>query len=95
MRVLCISDTHGELEQINRLANETGAEAVIHAGDFGFYDLESPDRLSNRELGLRVLHSHLPRKEGRRLLKTSREEVIEVIASERLLGQFPEFISEI
>jgi predicted phosphodiesterase len=60
MKLLLVSDTHGHLEQINTLAAEVGAQAVIHAGDFGFYDSGSIDRLESRELFLHVVHSDLP-----------------------------------
>ena len=36
MRLLLISDTHGKLKIINDLAAQVNADAVIHAGDFGF-----------------------------------------------------------
>ncbi len=38
MRFLLLSDTHGKLGIINDLAADFRADAVIHAGDFGFYD---------------------------------------------------------
>jgi len=59
MRLLLLSDTHGNLSIIDDLAREVRADAVVHAGDFGFYDRESVGRLSARELRLRVLHSDL------------------------------------
>src|SRR5262245_46334245 len=62
MRLLLLSDTHGHLESIDRLARETRADAGVHAGDFGFYDDDSTDRLESRELFLRVVHSDLPPK---------------------------------
>lgn len=69
MRLLLISDTHGHLDPIDRLAREAGAEAVVHAGDFGFYDDESAARLESRELFLRVVHSSLPDEEKKRAKK--------------------------
>jgi hypothetical protein len=63
MRLLLISDTHGKLDIINELSAQTQADAVIHAGDFGFYDDGSFERLSDRELRLHVTHSDLPRPE--------------------------------
>ena len=70
MRLLLLSDTHGHLEPIDRLAREARADAVVHAGDFGFYDDDSADRLESRELFLRVVHSDLPaeaKKQAKRL----------------------------
>ncbi len=48
MRFLLTSDTHGNLEIINELAVHTKSDAVIHAGDFGFYHNDSYERLSRR-----------------------------------------------
>ena len=45
-RILLISDTHGSLDIINEKVAETNADMVIHAGDFGFYDDQSINRLS-------------------------------------------------
>lgn len=59
MRFLLLSDTHGRLGIVNQLARAVGADAVIHAGDFGFYDEASYDRLSDRELRLHVAHAGL------------------------------------
>jgi hypothetical protein len=38
MRLLLISDTHGKLGIINELVAHVRVDAVIHAGDFGFFD---------------------------------------------------------
>ena len=59
MRYLLLSDTHGKLGIINGLAAKVRADAVIHAGDFGFYNDESYERISNRELRLHITHSDL------------------------------------
>lgn len=68
MRLLLISDTHGKLGVVNDLDARTQADAVIHAGDFGFHDDGSYERLSEREIGLQISHSDLPRDEKTRLL---------------------------
>lgn len=69
MRLLLISDTHGHLDIIERLAKEARADAVLHAGDFGFYDHESANRVESRELFLRVVHSKLPAEAKQRAKK--------------------------
>ena len=61
VKILLISDTHGHLNLINERALETKADMVIHAGDFGFYDQDSVNRLSGRELFLLIRHSRFPR----------------------------------
>ena len=92
MRLLLISDTHGKLDIINELSAQTQADAVIHAGDFGFYDDESFERLSDRELRLHVTHSDLPRAEKDNLLALSRIDLIAQARMLRLLGEFRSYI---
>jgi len=77
---------------IDALAQRVGADAVIHAGDFGFYDDESYERLSDRELRLQVAHSDLPRKERERILALSRAEIILTAMRRRVLGEFQAFL---
>ncbi len=79
MRLLLLSDTHGHLEPIDRLAREARADAVVHAGDFGFYDDDSVDRIDSRELFLRIVHSDLPaeaRQRAKKLKDTARRDFI-------------------
>jgi predicted phosphodiesterase len=92
MRLLLITDTHGKLGSINELAAYVRADAVLHAGDFGFYDDGSFERLSDRELRLHVVHADLPRTEKDRLLILSRNDLIEQSRKHRLLGEFQSYI---
>lgn len=55
-----ITDTHGDIDIINQLLRETRADYAVHCGDFGFYDEHSVERLSERELRLRLKHSSAP-----------------------------------
>jgi hypothetical protein len=82
MRLLLISDTHGHLDIIERLAKESRADAVLHAGDFGFYDHDSADRIESRELFLRVVHSHLPSQTKQRAKKLKGDALRAFIRSE-------------
>ena len=36
-RILCIADIRGRISNLNDLAKEANAKAVIHTGDFGFF----------------------------------------------------------
>lgn len=94
MRLLLIGDTHGKLGTINELSFLVQADAVIHAGDFGFYDDGSFERLSDRELRLHVTHSDLPRAEKDNLLTLSRFDLIAQLRKLRLLGEFQSYIDE-
>ncbi len=92
MRFLLISDTHGKLGVINDLAERTQADAVIHAGDFGFYADDSYERLSPREFRLLVVHSDLPKEEKALILALPSSEQIASAKEHRLVGEFHSYI---
>ena len=58
-RIACVADVRGNLSLFNQIAAETGAQAIIHTGDFGFYDNASLDRISDRTLRHLVQYSTL------------------------------------
>lgn len=88
MRLLLLSDTHGRLGIINELATNVRADAVIHAGDFGFFDHGSFERLSDHELKPHVAHSGLMQTENNQVLALSRNDLIETVREHRLLDGF-------
>lgn len=92
MKFLLITDTHGKLGVINELAERAGVDAVIHAGDFGFYDDESVSRLSERELTLSIVHSDLPAHEKAASFELSREEKSELVRSRCRLSELPDYL---
>ena len=92
MRLLLISDTHGKLGVVNDLAASAQADAVIHAGDFGFHDDGSYERLSEREIGLQISHSDLPHDEKTRLMTLPWPERVAAARAARLLGDFQSYI---
>ncbi len=92
MRLLLISDTHGRLGIINELAARVRADAVIHGGDFGFYDDGSLERISRREVRLRVAHSHLSRVEKDRILALRQPDLVRAARKHRLMGDFQSFL---
>jgi len=84
MWLLFISDTHGKLGIINESVAQVRVDAVIHTGDFSFFDNGSFERRSDGELRLHVVHSDLPRTERDRILALSRKGMIR-IAGEHLV----------
>ncbi|KAJ3877425.1 hypothetical protein F5051DRAFT_408496 [Lentinula edodes] len=58
-RILCIADIRGRLSAINDLAREVNAVAVIHTGDFGFFEATSLDRINDRTLRHLTMYSPL------------------------------------
>lgn len=93
MRFLLLSDTHGKLGIINKLAADTKADAVIHAGDFGFYDDGSYERLSERELRLQIVHSDLSSEGRERILDLPRKEKIAAARKDCPPSEFPLYIN--
>lgn len=94
MRVLLLSDTHGELAAIDERARDERCEAVVHAGDFGFYDDASVGRLEARELFLRVVHSALPEEEKARARKLKGPKLAGYVRERGLLGEMPAHLRE-
>ncbi|MDC1286790.1 metallophosphoesterase [Gammaproteobacteria bacterium] len=93
IRILLISDTHGDLEILNNLAVECRVDAIIHAGDFGFYDENSWERLPTRELRLRVRHSSLSADERRTASKLEGDELRNFVKSSCPLSELHDYLS--
>lgn len=93
MRILLVTDTHGDLITLNDLAKANSTDAIIHAGDFGFYDDTSFNRLSNRELKLRIVHSALSRSEKQNLLSCNTVEKREFVRDHLPPSELPQFLA--
>jgi len=92
MRLLLCTDTHGRLRELNTLAAEHEADAILHAGDVGLYlDLAN---LSTRELQLRVKHAHLPHTvvDPARIASLSRPRLEALVHEHGLVGDFRELV---
>ncbi|KAG8968533.1 hypothetical protein FRB90_010808, partial [Tulasnella sp. 427] len=59
-RILCVADIRGQHSQLNQLAQETNARAIIHTGDFGFFDKSSFESSNISEKTLRHLLTYSP-----------------------------------
>ncbi|GAA6005162.1 hypothetical protein JCM10207_008527 [Rhodosporidiobolus poonsookiae] len=58
-RVLCVADVRGNISTLNQLAADHSAVAIIHSGDFGFYEPSSLPNISDRTLKHLVQYSSL------------------------------------
>ena len=92
MRLLLISNTHGELGIINERVEQLRADAVIHAGDFGFHDHGSIERASVREVAMHLLHSDMSREQIRAAEKMTPDAMRAFAAENLCLSELPEFI---
>ncbi|KAL6076876.1 hypothetical protein QOT17_002574 [Balamuthia mandrillaris] len=93
MRVLILSDTHGHLHLINQLAEQHGADCVLHCGDFSLYSEERLEDMPERELALRLRHAHhLPAAVQKKAFSLSRQEKIALMKEHHLQGEFPLYL---
>ncbi|KAL7412968.1 hypothetical protein BDY24DRAFT_390219 [Mrakia frigida] len=56
-RILCVADIRGDVSELNRLVDETGASAVIMTGDFGLFEPASLERIADKTLKHLITYS--------------------------------------
>lgn len=94
LKALLLSDTHGDINIINTLVEKTDVDIVIHAGDFGFYNESSYQRISSRELLLLITHS--PYQKNYCVDKqTDRATLIDIVKKHHLLGDFSDYQNKV
>ncbi|OCH87685.1 hypothetical protein OBBRIDRAFT_781339 [Obba rivulosa] len=94
-RLLCIADIRGRLSALNDLAREVNAAAIIHTGDFGFFEASSLDRINDRTLRHLTMYSPLiPTAQRNHLLSPENPaSVIRSTVTISLLSEFPLLLS--
>ncbi|KAG5641902.1 hypothetical protein DXG03_003989 [Asterophora parasitica] len=94
-RILCIADIRGRLSALNDLAREANAQAIIHTGDFGFFESTSLDRINDRTLRHLTMYSPLiPSAQRTHLLAPANPpSLIRSTVSISLLSEFPLLLS--
>ncbi|KAK7057791.1 Ser/Thr protein phosphatase [Favolaschia claudopus] len=94
-RVLCIADIRGRLSALNDLAREANANAIIHTGDFGFFEPNSLDRINDRTLRHLTMYSPLISSSQRThlLAPDNPPAVIRSTVDISLLSEFPLLLS--
>ncbi|KAI6168903.1 hypothetical protein EDD17DRAFT_1523517 [Pisolithus thermaeus] len=94
-RILCLADIRGHLSALNDLARETNAKAIIHTGDFGFFESHSIQRISDRTLRHLAMYSPLiPTAQKDRLLSPENTpSTIRSTVDISLISEFPLLLS--
>ncbi|KAI8984929.1 hypothetical protein BD414DRAFT_537385 [Trametes punicea] len=94
-RLLCIADIRGRLSALNDLAREANASAIIHTGDFGFFEASSLDRINDRTLRHLTMYSPLiPTAQRNHLLAPENPpSAIRSTVTINLLSEFPLLLS--
>ncbi|KAF8509424.1 hypothetical protein BU17DRAFT_98943 [Hysterangium stoloniferum] len=97
-RILCLADIRGRISGLNELAEEAKANAIIHTGDFGFFENSSLDRIPDRTLRHLIQYSPLiPTNQRNSLLlpDASPASIRDTIISSPvpLLSEFPQLLS--
>ena len=93
MRVLLLTDTHGEIEQINNFAAEYNADACLHCGDIGLFDYESIKNLPVDELKKIIRHSAVSEDEKIRLCSFPQTDMVEFLLENHLAGTFEDYLA--
>ena len=95
MKILLVSDTHGKLDEVNRLATKTKADVCFHLGDLSLYTKKSLKTLSADILLKRL--KHLPKIPPEILSSidehTDPEKLRELAGRYRAYGDFEKFYS--
>ncbi|KAJ7895660.1 Ser/Thr protein phosphatase [Mycena olivaceomarginata] len=94
-RILCIADIRGRLSALNDLARDANAHAIIHTGDFGFFETNSLERINDRTLRHLTMYSPLiPSAQRTHLLAPDNPPaVIRSTVDISLLSEFPLLLS--
>ncbi|KAH9921545.1 uncharacterized protein BXZ73DRAFT_104427 [Epithele typhae] len=94
-RLLCIADIRGRLSALNDLAREANASAIIHTGDFGFFEAPSLDRINDRTLRHLTMYSPLiPTAQRNHLLAPENPpHAVRSTVTISLLSEFPLLLS--
>ncbi|KAJ6534023.1 hypothetical protein DFH09DRAFT_993244 [Mycena vulgaris] len=94
-RILCIADIRGRLSALNDLAREANAHAIIHTGDFGFFEANSLDRINDKTLRHLTMYSPLISSSQRThlLAPDNPPAVIRSTVNIALLSEFPLLLS--
>ncbi|THV04486.1 hypothetical protein K435DRAFT_850754 [Dendrothele bispora CBS 962.96] len=94
-RILCVADIRGRVSALNDLAREANAVAIIHTGDFGFFEASSLDRINDRTLRHLTMYSPLiPNAQRNHLLAQENPPAhIRQTVTISLLSEFPLLLS--
>ncbi|KAG2014009.1 Ser/Thr protein phosphatase [Coprinopsis cinerea AmutBmut pab1-1] len=94
-RILCIADIRGRLSALNDLARDANAKAIIHTGDFGFFESTSLEKINDRTLRHLTMYSPLiPSAQRTHLLSNDNPpSVIRSTVNIELLSEFPLLLS--
>ncbi|GAA5892899.1 uncharacterized protein JCM6883_007507 [Sporobolomyces salmoneus] len=102
-RILCVADVRGAFSTLNALAAEHNAIAIIHSGDFGFYEPSSLPSISDRTLKHLIQYSSLISPQFRSQLlspSTSPSQLRQLLSSQNSsnssdfpLSEFPKLLS--
>ena len=94
MRVLLLTDTHGQLDKINQFADRYHADACIHCGDIGLIDSVSIRSMPARELAKMIRHDpYLTEDEKVRYSSLPQAELAELILQQGIAGSFEEYLT--
>lgn len=93
MKVIVLTDTHGQIDRINQLATEYNADVCIHCGDVGFFDHISIKNMSATELTKMIRHTSLSQEEKEHLCSLPQTEQSDFVLQNALAGNFEDYLT--
>ncbi|MBO4631836.1 MAG: metallophosphoesterase, partial [Lentisphaeria bacterium] len=89
MKILFISDTHGDIDAINRIAGLHGVEYCFHTGDICCFDEETIPCFTDKELRQMIAHSSAASCIDE---NTMRDRLEEIAAEHHVYGNFHQYL---
>ena len=93
MKILVISDTHGNFDLINDLASAYQADACIHCGDAGFFDRQWISTLPAEELAKIIRHAPVWKNRAAYISSLPVAEQREIVIRHDLAGNFHAYLA--
>ncbi|ORX48901.1 hypothetical protein BCR36DRAFT_450840, partial [Piromyces finnis] len=90
--LLIVSNCRGNISQINNIVKEKNAQAVIHCGDFGFFDKDSVKNFNEKNLKYYVEHTSCISFEDKKKLFENMDTLKENICKNFILSELMDYI---
>ncbi|KAL6636341.1 hypothetical protein U3516DRAFT_791230 [Neocallimastix sp. 'constans'] len=90
--LLIVSNCRGNISQINTIVKEKNAQAVIHCGDFGFFDKDSVKNFNEKNLKYYVEHTSCISFEDKKKLFENMDTLKENICENFILSELMDYI---
>ena len=93
MKVIVLTDTHGQIDRINQLAVEYNADVCIHCGDIGFFDHISIKNMSAAELTKMIRRAPVTKETIEHVCSLPQRVQADFVLQNALAGNFEDYLA--